>query len=57
MRMAESRKSCAPFIVFIAMSGRCDKIVAGRGGRSCFPTQAAKGAAWMGHDPSREKQE
>jgi putative transposase len=25
------------------------------GERSCFPTQAAKGAAWMGHNPSREK--
>ena len=24
--------------------------------RSCFPTQAAKGAAWMGHNPSRENQ-
>ena len=31
MRIAESRKSCAPFIAFFAMSGRCDKIVAGRG--------------------------
>ena len=28
MRIAESRKSCAPFIAFFAMSGRCDKIVA-----------------------------
>ena len=24
------------------------------GERSCFPTQAAKNAAWMGHKPSRE---
>jgi len=24
------------------------------GERSCFPTQAAKDAAWMGHNPSRE---
>ena len=31
MRIAESRKSCAPFIAFFAMSGRCNKIVAGRG--------------------------
>ena len=57
MRMAESRKGCAPFIALFAMSGRSDKIVAGRGERSCFPTQAAKDAAWMGHNPSREKQE
>ena len=27
------------------------------GERSCFPTQAAKNAAWMGHKPSRENQE
>jgi putative transposase len=27
------------------------------GERSCFPTQAARGAAWMGHNPSREDQE
>ena len=27
------------------------------GERSCFPTQAAKDAAWMGHNPSRENQE
>ena len=26
------------------------------GERSCFPTQAAKGAAWMGHVPSRRSQ-
>jgi len=26
------------------------------GERSCFPTQAAKGAAWMGHIPSSENQ-
>ena len=26
------------------------------GERSCFPTQAAKDAAWMGHNPSRENQ-
>jgi putative transposase len=26
------------------------------GERSCFPTQAAKGAAWMGHNPSRRNQ-
>jgi putative transposase len=26
------------------------------GERSCFPTQAAKGAAWMGHIPSRQNQ-
>jgi len=27
-----------------------------QGKRSCFPTQAAKTAAWMGHNPSRESQ-
>jgi putative transposase len=27
-----------------------------QGKRSCFPTQAAKDAAWMGHNPSRENQ-
>ncbi len=27
-----------------------------QGTRSCFPTQAAKDAAWMGHNPSRENQ-
>jgi hypothetical protein len=54
MRMAESRKGCAPFIALFAMSGRSDKIAAGRGECSCFPTQAAKDAAWMGHTPSRE---
>jgi putative transposase len=26
------------------------------GERSCFPTQTAKDAAWMGHNPSRENQ-
>lgn len=26
------------------------------GKRSCFPTQTAKDAAWMGHNPSRENQ-
>ncbi len=26
------------------------------GARLCFPTQAAKGAAWTGHNPSRENQ-
>jgi putative transposase len=26
------------------------------GQRSCFPTQAAKDAAWMGHNPSRRNQ-
>jgi hypothetical protein len=26
------------------------------GKRSCFPTQAAKDAAWMGHNASRENQ-
>jgi putative transposase len=26
------------------------------GERSCFPTQAAKSAAWMGHNPSSENQ-
>jgi hypothetical protein len=31
MRNAKSRRSFAPFIAFFAMSGRCDKIVAGRG--------------------------
>jgi hypothetical protein len=25
-----------------------------QGERSCFPTQAAKSAAWMGHNPLRE---
>jgi hypothetical protein len=28
-----------------------------KGGRSCFPIQAAKDAAWMGHNPSRGNQE
>ncbi len=27
-----------------------------QGKHSCFPTQAAKDAAWMGHNPSREDQ-
>ncbi len=28
-----------------------------KGERSCFPTQAANDAAWMGHSPSRENQQ
>ena len=30
MRIVKSRKICAPFIAFFAMSGRSDKIAAGR---------------------------
>ena len=33
MRIAESYEICVPFIAFFAMSGRWDKIVAGRGWR------------------------
>lgn len=31
IKIAESRKSCALFIAFFAMSGRWDKIAAGKG--------------------------
>jgi hypothetical protein len=40
MKIAEGRKSCAPFIAFFAMSGRCAKIVAGRGSSDAERSQA-----------------
>ncbi len=44
---------CPVFIALFAMSGRWVKIASGHE-RSCFPTQAVKSAAWMGHPLSWE---
>ena len=54
------KRNRAPFIAFFAMSRRGNQLPEGvrlrEGERLCFPTQAAKDAAWMGHNPSRENQ-
>ena len=54
------KRNRAPFIAFFAMSGRGNRLPEGvrlrEGEPLCFPTQAAKDAAWMGHNPSREDQ-
>ena len=58
MKMAESRKSRAPFIALFAMSGRSDEIVAPNGANvHASPPKPQKALSWMGHNPSREKQE